>query len=306
MKRWILITVAVIVIVAGVIYFGPVRSRQRAAAQAQLQTVPAGRGDLTASVGATGTVRANQSALLNWQTTGTIGEVKVNVGDAVKRDQVLASLEQTTLPQNVILAQADLVSAQKALDDLKNSTLQQAQAQQALDKAQKALDDADSSELAQANAQQALAAAQKAVENAQRMVRDSQSPAGQSYIDEAQAQVTILKDKLDKAKEHYKPYANKPESNLRRAQLLSQMANAQQQYDLAVRNLNSLQGTASATDQAVAQANLASAQAQLAQAQREWERVKDGPSPAEISRAGSAAGRRTARVGAREGRSGPG
>jgi HlyD family secretion protein len=228
-------------------------------------------------------VHANQSAELNWQTTGTIGEVMVSVGEAVQRDQVLATLEQTTLPQTVILAQADLVSAQKALDDLKNSTLQQAQAQQALDQAQKALDDARSSELAQANAQQALAAAQKAVENAGRLVRDYQSPANQSYIDEAQAQVTIAKDQLDKAKEKYRPYANKSEDNLRRAQLLSEMSRAQQQYDLAVRNLNSLQGTAGASDQAVAQANLAQAQAQLADAQREWERVKDGPSAAEVS-----------------------
>jgi HlyD family secretion protein len=283
MKRWIVIAVAVIVIVAGVIYFGPLRRRQQAAAQTQLQTVPAGRGNLTATVGATGIVHANQSAELNWQTTGTIGEVMVSVGEAVQRDQVLAALEQTSLPQTVILAQADLVSAQKALDELKNSTLQQAQAQQALDQAQKALDDARSSELAQANAQQALAAAQKAVENAERLVRNYQSPASQSYIDEAQAQVTIAKDRLDKAKEKYQPYANKSEDNLTRAQLLSEVSKAQQQYDLAVRNLNSLQGTAGASDQAVAQANLAQAQAQLAEAQREWERVKDGPSPAQVS-----------------------
>ena len=61
------------------------------------------------------------------------------------------------------------------------------------------------------------------------------------------------------------------------------MAAAQQRYDAAVRNLNGLTGTSSATDQAVADANLASAQAQLAQAQREWERVKDGLSEADIA-----------------------
>ena len=220
----------VIVIVAGVIWAGA-QAGSELRRKPNCRPYPQGAGTSTASVRArTGTVRANQSALLNWQTTGTIGEVKVNVGDAVKRDQVLASLEQTTLPQNVILAQADLVSAQKALDDLKDSTLQQAQAQQALDKAQKALDDAHSSELAQANAQQALAAAQKAVENAQRMVRDYQSPAGQSYIDEAQAQVTIAKDQLDKAKEKYKPYANKPKDLDGLKKLFSEMSKAQQRY----------------------------------------------------------------------------
>jgi HlyD family secretion protein len=61
------------------------------------------------------------------------------------------------------------------------------------------------------------------------------------------------------------------------------MAAAQQEYDAAVRYLNGLTGTSSATDRAVAEANLATAQAQLAQAQREWDRVKDGPSSADIA-----------------------
>lgn len=282
MRRWILIA-TVVVIAAGVIYFGLVRGRQKAAAQADFQTELARRGGLTATVGATGIVHANQTALLSWQTSGTVAEVKVSAGDAVKRDQELAILEQTSLPQNIILAQADLVTAQKALDDLRNSTLQQAQAQQAVDAAEQALEDARGSELARASAQQALANAQKALENAGRLVRDYQSPAGQSYIDEAQAQVTIAKDRLDQAKKKYQPYANKSEDNLTRARLLSALSKAQQQYDLAVRQLNNLLGTAGPTDQAVAQANLEQARAQLADAEREWERVKDGPSPAETA-----------------------
>jgi HlyD family secretion protein len=138
-------------------------------------------------------------------------------------------------------------------------------------------------QLTLAEAEKAIADGQKAVEEAQRRLRNTQSPASQGSIDEAQAQVTIAKDRLDKAKDKYAPYANKPESNLTRANLLSQMAQAQQAYDAAVRNLNSLQGTAGATDQAIAQANLEAAQAQLADSQRAWERLKDGPSQAEIA-----------------------
>ena len=45
--------------------------------QSQYETVPAAKGNLSATVGATGTVRSNQSAQLSWQTTGTVDQVKV-------------------------------------------------------------------------------------------------------------------------------------------------------------------------------------------------------------------------------------
>ncbi len=196
---------------------------------------------------------------------------------------MLASLQQTSLPQTIILAQADLVSAKKAFNDLLNSQIQQAQALQAVEQAEQALEDAGNPELLQAKAQEAIAAAEKAVENADRALRWAQSPASQSYIDEANAQVTLAKDRLDKAEEKYKPYENKPEDNLVRARLLSQLAEAQQQYDFAVRQLNSMEGTAADSDIALQEANLATAQAQLLEAQREWERVKDGANPADVA-----------------------
>ena len=283
MRKWWMIIIAVIVVAAGVIAFGILRGRQRAAAFGELQTEPAQRGDLTATVGATGIVRANQTALLTWPTTGTVGDVNVSVGDQVEKDQVLASLEQTSLPQTVIQAQADLVSAQRALDDLLNSSLQQAQAQKAVDDARKALEDARDPELAKASAQQAIADAQKAVENAERALRWTESPASDSFIDEARAQVVLAQDTLQQAQKDFEPYANKPEDNLVRARLQTVLSAAQQRYDAAVRQLNGLLGTTNPTDQAVAQANLETAKAQLADAQRQWERVKDGTSPAELA-----------------------
>ena len=253
------------------------------AAQESLQTVALEEGSLAATIGATGTVRANQSATLGWQTSGTIDQVKVRTGDEAEKGQELANLAQTSLAQNVILAQADLVSSQKALDDLLNSQVQGAQALQAVEKAQQALDDANNPELAQARAIKAIADANKLVETAERNLRIAQSTASQSSIDEAQANVTLAKDRLDRARDKYEPYANKPESNLTRATLLSEFSAAQQQYDYAVRQLNSLQGTAADTDLAVRQAELDTAQAQLIEAEREWERIKDGTSPADIS-----------------------
>jgi len=283
MRKWIIAIVLFAIVSAGAYFAWTVRNQRLAVSLSNLQTVSAGRGDLTATVGATGEVRANQTATLNWQTSGTVNQVNILAGDTVTAGQVMASLEQTSLSQSIILAQADLVNAQKSLEDLQNSQLQQALALQSVEDAQQALEDASNPELAQARASEAITNAQKALELAERNLRWTQSPASQSYIDEAEAQVVLAKDQLDKAKERFSPYENKPEDNLTRARLQTELSAAQQKYDFAVRQLNSLTGTASETDQAVAQANLETARAQLLQAQRDWERIKDGPSPAEIA-----------------------
>lgn len=125
-KTWIIVAVVLLVAVVAV---SVLNSRTKDAADSQYETAQIERGNLVATVGATGTVRTNQSALLNWQTGGTVEQVNVNVGDRVSAGTVLASLESTSLSQNVILAQADLVSAEKDLDDLLQSGTAAAQAQ---------------------------------------------------------------------------------------------------------------------------------------------------------------------------------
>jgi len=95
---------------------------RRRAQNSSFQTSPLVRGELTATVGATGTVRAAQSAILNWQTTGLVERVSVSVGDAVRKDQVLASLAMDSVPQSVIQAQANLVAAQRSLEDARSMT----------------------------------------------------------------------------------------------------------------------------------------------------------------------------------------
>jgi HlyD family secretion protein len=284
MKKFLIIVIVLAVIIGGA-YAWITYSAQKAQEEmmASLQTTKVDYGTLTATIGATGVVHSNQTAQLTWLTSGTVENVDVKVSDIVTTDQMLASLAETSLPQSVILAQADLVSAQKALDDLMNSQLQQAQALQAVEAAEKALEDLLNPELQQALALQSIADAQQAVDYYERQVNNLQSTAGQADIDAAQAQVTIAKDALDKAQEKFDPYAGKPESNLTRANLQAKLAAAQQQYDYAVRQLNALKGTASETDIAVATANLSTSQAQLDEAQREYERIKDGPSEADVA-----------------------
>src|SRR5215213_4742103 len=105
--RTILIILLVVIIAASAFIF--VR-RSNAATASQFQTAPVERGTLTATIGATGTVRAKQTAVLVWQAAGAVDTVNVKVGDNVPADFVMAYLEKTSLPQSIIMAEADLAS----------------------------------------------------------------------------------------------------------------------------------------------------------------------------------------------------
>ena len=133
------IIIVLLIIVIGVSAFMFVRS-SRADTTTQFQTATIQRGNLTATIGATGTVRAKQSATLIWQAAGTVENVNVTVGETVQAKDALANLAKTSLPQSIIMAEADLVDAQKALDDLLASDTARAQAVIALRDAQEAYD----------------------------------------------------------------------------------------------------------------------------------------------------------------------
>jgi HlyD family secretion protein len=131
-RIWLGVALALVVVIGLLIAGGG-----RQAPNTTFQTSPLARGRLTASVGATGTVRAAQSAVLTWQTSGTVAEVKAEIGDSVRSDQLLAALALDSVPQSVIQAQASIVTAQRALEDAKSSTAS-AQAAIALNKAEEA------------------------------------------------------------------------------------------------------------------------------------------------------------------------
>lgn len=134
-SKWLLL----FLLVAGVaIAVYVVRSRSTADSASQYETQVIARGDLTATIGATGAVRAKQSAVLIWQAAGTVDVVNVKVGDNVPADFVLGYLQKTSLPQSIILAEADLASAQQTLNDLLNSDTALAQSALTLRDAQEA------------------------------------------------------------------------------------------------------------------------------------------------------------------------
>ncbi|HCB01328.1 MAG TPA: hypothetical protein DEP19_03005 [Anaerolineae bacterium] len=131
-RTWIIIGVVAVILLCVVI------SSLNSGEEPIYQTSAVESGNLQAFVGATGTVRAKQSANLLWQTTGIVESVNAEIGDVVTKDTILANLSKTSLNQSVILAEADLVSAQRDLDNLLNSNTALLEAEQAVDDAEEA------------------------------------------------------------------------------------------------------------------------------------------------------------------------
>ncbi|MBL7164336.1 MAG: efflux RND transporter periplasmic adaptor subunit [Anaerolineales bacterium] len=294
-KFFTIISAALILIVIGIIAVRAVTQRQASALLEGLETITVERGPLISFIEADGVVRSEQNAILVWETSGEVSEVLVEAGDRVTNDQLLASLDQTSLPSAVILAGADLVSAQQALDDLFNSQMQQAQAQKAVEDAQQALEDALNPEMTQAQAQVAIASAERDLERAQRHYGILMTPASawslqQIYSNILLTEVAIVdleEDVADIGKKVNQTVLHPFESRILYKQMYSdlqiQLAQAQDRYLGLVDRYEELLAPPDPVDVAVAEAALAAAQAQLADALRQWERVKDGPTQAEIA-----------------------
>jgi HlyD family secretion protein len=92
------------------------------------------------TIQAIGSLEAQPFASLSWRTNGLVEAVNVKVGDIVKAGDVLVSLRPSSTSTDIAGAQADLVEAQKELEDLINSTGDLAQAAIDLKEAQEDYD----------------------------------------------------------------------------------------------------------------------------------------------------------------------
>ncbi len=260
-RKTILIIAGVVVVIIGGFIFFQMR-RAQAAMSSLFQTEEVKRGDLIAIVGATGTVHAEQSATLTWQTSGTIEKVNAKVGDLVKEDEVLAELKSSSLPQSVLASIAELPAAQRQLDNLSDS------------------------DTARANAQLTLAKAQTAYQDA---LDDRSSMdygrASQNTLDGLRADYVLAQDGVDQAEKMFGFFEDREADDPQRAQALTALVNARKLRDRALYNLNYALGKPDPDEIAEADAKVEVAKAALDDAQREWDRLKDGVDPDDLAAA---------------------
>jgi len=98
--------------------------------------------DVAETIEASGSLEAQPFASLAWKTGGVVDAVNVQPGDFVKEGDILLTLDPTSAAASVVAAQADLVNAQKKLEDLLTSSTDLAKAAISLKDAQEGYDDA--------------------------------------------------------------------------------------------------------------------------------------------------------------------
>ncbi len=282
MRKLIPVLVILVLLAAGIFAFRAYARQQQAQAMSNLQTVAAERGELISTVGATGTVRANQTTILTWQTTGVVEQVQGKVGDHVEAGQELANLRQTSLPQNIILAQADLVNARKALDDLRQTQLARAQALQALQNAQDALAELDEqTALQRAEAWNQLLKAQEVYSDTLERRQNLDFAADSKLVRDARQNYEDLLYQFNRQRKIYASIPGDPKTNPEKARAQFSLKIAKFKLDQAQKLLDLYGGEPTEQQYNQADADLDLARARLAEAELAWERIKDGPDPAQ-------------------------
>ena len=223
---------------------------------------PAGQGGASSGGGggvtASGVVIPAQEVQIAASVSENVEGLTVAAGDQVTAGQVLVRLAGSQAQVAAITAaQVDLLSAQQALQALKD------------------------------NAAQALAAAQLRMANAQKALDDAKTKraykqyrnGSESSIETAQADLILAENALKDAQDAYNSVADRAENDVDRAAALSALGAARRAYEHALANLNYLLALPNVIDVNQAEAVLVAAQAEATAAETEYDKLKNGPDP---------------------------
>ena len=191
-RRWVIpvaLLLAVALIAASVAF-----ARGRSSAAVTYETTPVVRQDLVQTVTATGTVNPQNTVAVGTQVSGTVSELDADYNSHVRKGQVLAKLDPTTLLAALDQAQAALAQS-RAQAESARATASGAQSgignAQAVERASQATAQAARSTVAAndaavASARSNVAKAQSALALAQQTVDRDRSLASQGYIAQSQ------------------------------------------------------------------------------------------------------------------------
>src|SRR5450759_3286589 len=262
--RWVIAIVVIVALVGGGFYAYQkyVVPQQGAINISTLQVVKLNTGSVSQTINSTGTVRTKQTAQVTWQASGKVGKINVKVGDQVKANDGLATLNPGFLPNNILQAQQNLVTDQQALDDLLNNQTNLPQAEKGVLDAQTAVTKAQTTRVT---------------------LNTARGTPGQ--IANTQAIYLLAQQTVNQLQSKYDSTPGEPNTDDRKAVALANLVYAKQRMDTALFQMQWIQGKPSASDIATADNNLALAKANLADAQHSLDLVKNGPDNANVAAA---------------------
>ena len=279
LNRFVFWTV-ILIIVAVIVYAAYVLVRSPANTAPAVSTVPAELGSISGVVNSTGQVAPLTEAKLSFRTSGQITSIPVRVGDAVKKDSTLASLDTTDLKIQVDQSQANLDSAQAKLDAVQAGPRKEdvAAAQAAFDAAQAKLDGMLAGGRAEdvTSAQAALTGAQAKLHELKAGSLPSDLASAQADVDKAQATLATATGNLANLQRPPDPLA------VQSAQLTVQQA-----QDALWSAQSSRDGTCAPQNPhylcEAANASLAADQVALQQAQVKLAQLQEPPKPEDVA-----------------------
>ena len=248
---WFIIVSVIVLVVGGYFYYNNVYSADTPEeGAAPVQTAVARRGDLTIFAGGAGQVVPAAEIGLGFQESGVLSEMLVRVGEEVKQGQVLARLQTNQTDESIASSIADaelsIISAQQALENLYLNA-----------------------ETEKAGPMQALAAYAEDVKDAQYQLDNYTVQMDQVDLDPIEA-LDLMKEQLDQARDAFEPYKYLSSNNTTRQKLLEEMADAQSDYNAAVKRLEY-------------EYEVQTAEANLEKARADYEKLIAGPNPDDIA-----------------------
>lgn len=258
--RRAVIALLILVVVLGGSWFGyqaTAKGKEEPAPDYEIYKVT--KGDIVATISSTGVIEPSQEVKLTFRSSGKVKDISVQIGDTVKKGQVLASLEadelQLQLKQaqvNLKLAEANLAKAKVAADE---TDIAAARAQLESARAQ-----ADAARAAYADLLRGPSAAEKTV---------------------AQAQLKRAEAALKHAQEAYNEVADRPDVGL--LPQSQQLEQATIDYATAKANNQVTLAPPKPGQKAQSLAQIAAADAAVAQAEASLERLLNGPKPEDLA-----------------------
>ncbi len=259
MRKWIIALVVLVVVIGGSFFAYQATAKEKEPPPPDYEVYTVTRGDIYATVSSTGVIEPAQEVKLTFKGAGKVKEILVDIGDPVKKNQVLARLEDDELQLQLKQAQTNLKMAKANLAKAKTP--------------------ADETDIAAARAQLESARAQAdAARAAYKALLAGPTPAQRKV---AEAQLKRAEAALKHAQQAYDQIANQPNAGMMPQAIQLQQATID--YETAKANLEVTLAPPTESQKAQALAQIAAADAAVAQAEATLQRLLNGPSQADLA-----------------------